>query len=158
MLGLPFIDSDHEIESVSRMTIPELFEQYGETEFRSLEQRVILRLLENGPQVLSTGGGAFMNPQTQEAVHAHGVSVWLKADLDLLMERVSKKQNRPLLRNDDPRGVLARLMDERYPVYAKADITVTTRDERKDVIAAETVEALARHLGPAEAAVGEARS
>ncbi|MEQ1936825.1 shikimate kinase [Mesorhizobium sp. CN5-321] len=158
MLGLPFIDSDHEIESVSRMTIPELFEQYGETEFRSLEQRVILRLLENGPQVLSTGGGAFMNPQTQEAVHAHGVSVWLKADLDLLMERVSKKQNRPLLRNDDPRGVLARLMDERYPVYAKADITVTTRDERKDVIAAETVEALARHLDPAEAPVGEARS
>ena len=99
-----------------------------------------------------------MNQQTQEAVHAHGVSVWLKADLDLLMERVSKKQNRPLLRNDDPRGVLARLMDERYPVYAKADITVTTRDERKDVIAAETVEALARHLDPAEAPVGEARS
>ena len=158
MLGLPFIDSDHEIESVSRMTIPELFGQYGEAEFRSLEQRVILRLLENGPQVLSTGGGAFMNQQTQEAVHAYGVSVWLKADLDLLMERVSKKQNRPLLRNDDPRGVLARLMDERYPVYAKADITVTTRDERKDVIAAETVEALARHLDPAEAPVGEARS
>lgn len=155
LLGLPFIDSDHEIESVSRMTVPELFEHYGEAEFRSLEQRVILRLLENGPQVLSTGGGAFMNPQTQEAIHAHGVSVWLKADLDLLMDRVSKKQNRPLLRNDDPRGVLARLMDERYPVYSKADITVTTRDERKEVIAAEAIEALARHLDAVEAPAGE---
>jgi shikimate kinase len=152
VLGLSFIDSDHEIESVSRMTIPELFERYGETEFRALEQRVILRLLENGPQVLSTGGGAFINEQTREAVRAHGVSVWLKADLDLLMERVSKKQNRPLLKNDNPRAVLARLMDERYPVYGLADITVLTRDERKEVIAAEAVEALSRHLGVAETA------
>jgi shikimate kinase len=151
-LGLPFIDSDHEIESVSRMTIPELFERYGEAEFRALEQRVILRLLENGPQVLSTGGGAFINAQTREAVQAHGVSMWLKADLDLLMERVSKKQNRPLLKNDNPRAVLARLMDERYPVYGLADITVLTRDERKEVIAAEAVDALSRHLGVAEAA------
>jgi shikimate kinase len=151
-LGLPFIDSDHEIESVSRMTIPELFERYGEAEFRALEQRVILRLLENGPQVLSTGGGAFINAQTREAVQAHGVSMWLKADLDLLMERVSKKQNRPLLKNDNPRAVLARLMDERYPVYGLADITVLTRDERKEVIAAEAVDALSRHLGVAETA------
>jgi len=146
-LGLPFIDSDHEIESVSRMTIPELFERYGENEFRALEQRVIHRLLtENGPQVLSTGGGAFMNAQTREAVAEHGVSIWLKADLDLLMERVSKKQNRPLLKNDNPRAVLQRLMEERYPVYAAADATVITRDERKEVIAAEVVEALARHF------------
>ena len=148
MLGLPFIDSDHEIEAVSRMTIPDLFERYGEAEFRALEQRVIHRLLtENGPQVLSTGGGAFMNEQTREAIAEHGVSVWLKADLDLLMERVSKKQNRPLLKNDDPRAVLQRLMDVRYPVYATAEITVTTRDERKEVIAAEVVEALAGHFG-----------
>ncbi|TIV90209.1 MAG: shikimate kinase, partial [Mesorhizobium sp.] len=118
MLSLPFMDSDQEIESVSRMTVPELFERYGEPEFRALEQRVILRLLENGPQVLSTGGGAFMNAQTREAISAHGVSVWLKADLDLLMERVSKKQNRPLLKNPDPRAVLEKLMGERYPVYA----------------------------------------
>ncbi|MGN6304071.1 MAG: shikimate kinase [Mesorhizobium sp.] len=148
MLGLPFIDSDHEIESVSRMTIPDLFERYGEAEFRALEQRVIHRLLtENGPQVLSTGGGAFMNEQTREAIAEHGISVWLKADLDLLMERVSKKQNRPLLKNDNPRAVLQRLMDVRYPVYATAEITVTTRDERKEVIAAEVVEALAGHFG-----------
>lgn len=154
MLALPFIDSDQEIESVSRMTVPELFERYGETEFRALEQRVILRLLENGPQVLSTGGGAFMNAQTREAIAGHGVSVWLKAELDLLMERVSKKQNRPLLKNPDPRAVLERLMAERYPVYATSDVTVPTRDDRKEVIAAEVVNALCRHFGVAEIVAG----
>jgi len=159
MLALPFIDSDQEIESVSRMTVPELFERYGETEFRALEQRVILRVLENGPQVLSTGGGAFMNAQTREAIAAHGVSVWLKAELDLLMDRVSKKQNRPLLKSADPRAVLERLMGERYPVYATADVTVPTRDDRKEVIAAEVLEALCRHFGVEEiAATGEVPS
>lgn len=147
MLALPFIDSDQEIESVSRMTVPELFERYGETEFRALEQRVILRVLENGPQVLSTGGGAFMNAQTREAIAAQGVSVWLKAELDLLMDRVSKKQNRPLLKSADPRAVLERLMGERYPVYATSDVTVPTRDDRKEVIATEVVDALCRHFG-----------
>ena len=130
MLGLPFTDSDHEIETVSRMTIPDLFERYGEAEFRSLEQRVIVRVLESGPQVLSTGGGAFMNAQTREAIEAYGLSVWLKADVDTLLDRVSKKQNRPLLKNADPRAVLERLMLERNPVYALADVTVATRDER----------------------------
>ncbi|ESY84552.1 MULTISPECIES: shikimate kinase [unclassified Mesorhizobium] len=159
MLSLPFIDSDQEIESVSRMTVPELFERYGETEFRALEQRVILRVLENGPQVLSTGGGAFMNAQTREAIAAHGVSVWLKAELDLLMDRVSKKQNRPLLKSADPRAVLERLMAERYPVYATSDVTVPTRDDRKEVIAAEVIEALCRHFGiDAIAATGEVES
>lgn len=151
MLGLPFIDSDHEIEAVSRMTIPELFERYGEPEFRTLEQRVIGRLLENGPQVLSTGGGAFMKEETREAIAGHALSVWLKADLDTLFERVSKKQNRPLLRNDNPKAVLEKLMLERYPVYALADLTVPTRDERKEVIAAEVIEAIGRHLGAVEA-------
>ncbi|BCG92602.1 shikimate kinase [Mesorhizobium sp. 131-2-1] len=159
MLALPFIDSDQEIESVSRMTVPELFERYGETEFRALEQRVILRLLEHGPQVLSTGGGAFMNAQTREAIAGHGVSVWLKAELDLLMERVSKKQNRPLLKSPDPRAVLERLMGERYPVYATSDVTVLTRDDRKEVIASEVVAALCGHLGVALIQAGdEARS
>ncbi len=153
-LGLAFIDSDQEIEDVSRLTIPELFELYGEPEFRALEQRVIARVLEGGPQVLSTGGGAYMNAGTREAVRERGVSIWLKADLDLLMERVSKKQNRPLLRNDNPRAVLERLMNERYPVYAGADITVVTRDERKEVIAVEVIEALERHLAGAGAAEG----
>lgn len=159
MLALPFVDSDQEIESVSRMTVPELFERYGETEFRALEQRVILRVLENGPQVLSTGGGAFMNAQTREAIASHGVSVWLKAEIELLMDRVSKKQNRPLLKSADPRAVLERLMAERYPVYAEANVTVPTRDDRKEVIAAEVVNALCRHFGVAEvAATGEVQS
>lgn len=146
MLDLPFTDSDHEIESVSRMTVPDLFERYGEAEFRALEQRVIARLLETGPQVLSTGGGAFMNEQTRSAIAAHGLSVWLKADVDILLDRVSKKQNRPLLQNANPRAVLEKLMVERYPVYALADVTVPTRDERKEVIAGEVVEALESHL------------
>ena len=141
-LGLPFLDSDHEIESVSRMSIPDLFAQYGEAEFRALEQRVILRVLENGPQVLATGGGAFMNEHTREAIAAAGISVWLKADVDVLLERVSKKQNRPLLQNADPRGVLERLIAERHPVYALADITVPTRDDRREVIAGEVIEAI----------------
>lgn len=145
-LGLPFTDSDQEIESVSRMTIADLFERYGEAEFRSLEQRVILRVLESGPQILSTGGGAFMNAQTRDAIAAHGLSVWLKADIDTLMDRVSKKQNRPLLKAADPRAVLQKLMVERHPVYALADVTVQTRDERREVIADEVIEAIDRHL------------
>lgn len=145
-LGIPFIDSDHEIEAVSRTTIPDLFALYGEPEFRSLEQRVIARLLETGPKVLSTGGGAFMNAQTREAIASRGVSVWLKADLDVLMERVMKKQNRPLLKNADPRGVMQKLIEERYPVYELADITAPTREAAKEVIAQEVIGALAERL------------
>lgn len=146
LLGLPFVDSDHEIEAVSRMTIPELFEAYGEPEFRALEQRVIERLLREGPCVVSTGGGAFMNAQTRNAIAARGVSLWLKAELDLLMERVGRNQNRPLLKNPDPRGVMQRLMDERYPVYAQADITMETRDANREIIADEALQALSDHL------------
>ncbi len=143
MLDLPFVDSDHEIEAVSRMTIPELFEHYGEAEFRALEQRVIERLMRDGPRIVSTGGGAFMNERTRGLISEHGVSVWLKADIDVLMARVSKKQNRPLLKNRDPRGVMQGLMTERYPTYARADVTVVTREERRDVIAGEVLQALA---------------
>ena len=146
VLGLPFADSDHEIEAVSRMGIPELFERYGEPEFRALEQRVIERLLRGGPCVVSTGGGAFMNTLTREAIAEYGVSVWLRADLDVLMERVSKNQNRPLLRNPDPRAVMERLMSERHPVYALADITVETRDVRREIITDETLQALGEYL------------
>jgi shikimate kinase len=155
-LGLPFFDSDHEIEAASRMTVPELFELYGEPEFRALEQRVIARVLDSGPLVLSTGGGAFMNAQTRELIAGRGVSVWLKADIDVLMERVSKKQNRPLLKTADPRATMQKLMDERYPVYAHADVTVVTRDERKEVIAAEVIEALAAWLAATEGAPARA--
>ncbi|HWT62089.1 MAG TPA: shikimate kinase [Ochrobactrum sp.] len=146
MLGLPFRDADNEIESAARMTVPELFEAYGEAEFRDLERRVILRLLEDGPMVLATGGGAYMHAETREAIAASGVSVWLNAELDVLMDRVSRRQNRPLLRNDDPRGVMQRLMNERYPVYALADLHVMTRDDKKEVIAGELIDVLAEYL------------
>ena len=145
-LGLPFVDSDHEIETVSRMSVPDLFERYGEPEFRALERRVITRLVEEGSRVVSTGGGAFMNDETRRAISSHGISVWLKADIDVLMERVAKNRNRPLLRNADPRAVMKRLMHERYPVFALADVIVPTRDDAKDVIADETVAAIARFL------------
>jgi len=145
-LALPFVDSDHEIETVSRMSVPELFERYGEPEFRALEQRVIDRLLREGPRVVSTGGGAFMNAATRSAVAERGVSIWLKAEIGLLMERVARNQNRPLLRNADPRAVMEKLMAERYPVYATADITVETRDAGREIIAQETLQALGDHL------------
>ena len=145
-LSLPFVDSDHEIEAVSRMSIPELFERYGEPEFRALEQRVIERLLREGPRVVSTGGGAFMNALTRDVVAERGVSVWLKADVDLLMDRVARNQNRPLLRSADPRAVMERLMAERYPVYALADVTVETRDAGREIIAGEALQALGGHL------------
>lgn len=155
MLALPFIDSDHEIETVSRMTIPELFDAYGETEFRALEQRVIERLLKGGPQVLSTGGGAYMNADTRGNVHEHGIAIWLKAELDLLMQRVAKRPNRPLLRTPDPRALMQKLMDERYPVYAEADICIITRDEKREIIAEEAIEALYAVLGTEKAKSGE---
>lgn len=146
LLDIPFADADHEIEAVSRMTIPELFEAYGEPEFRALERRVIARLLRQGPQVLATGGGAFMNADTRRAIARNGVAVWLKADLDVLMERVGRKQNRPLLKTADPRATMQKLIDDRYPVYAEADVTVHSRDEKKEVIAGELVHALGEHL------------
>jgi shikimate kinase len=152
VLGLPFADSDHEIEAASRMTVPDLFEKYGEEEFRALEQRVISRLIGEGLRVLATGGGAYMNADTRAAIRTHAVSVWLKADLDTLMGRVMKKQNRPLLKSDDPRAVMERLMAARYPVYAEADITVGTRDERRETIAEEVIAAVAAYLRDEEAA------
>lgn len=155
MLQLPFADADAEIELASNMSVPELFEQYGEPEFRALEQRVIARLLQSGPQVLATGGGAYMNDTTRETIRKSGISVWLSADFDLLMERVSRRQNRPLLKNADPRGVMVRLMEERYPVYAKADIEVPSRDIARDEMAANVVAAIAGWLeksGPDDAA------
>jgi shikimate kinase len=113
---------------------------------------VIERLLKGGPQIFSTGGGAFMNQQTRLGVAERGVSVWLRADLDLLMQRVAKKPSRPLLKNPDPRAVMARLMEERYPVYATADITIVTRDERREIIAGEVLEALkVRLMAPVSA-------
>ncbi len=141
-LQLPFADSDHEIENVSRMTVPELFEVYGEVEFRALEQRVVTRLVADGPAVIGTGGGAFMNADTRAAIRASGISIWLKADIDTLMERVARRQNRPLLKTSDPRAVMRKLMEDRYPVYGEADVTIVSRDARHATIAAEIIKAV----------------
>lgn len=142
-LGLSFVDSDHEIERVSRMTITELFAAYGEAEFRALETRVIERLLQTGPRVVSTGGGAFINENTRRRIRESGVSLWLKADLDVLWNRVSRREGRPLLKTPNPRQTLQALMNERYPIYAEADLTVISRDIRKDVIVKDVLAAVA---------------
>lgn len=141
-LSLPFIDADEEIERVAQQSIAEIFAQYGEPFFRERERMVIARLLANGPQVLATGGGAFINPQTREAVRESGISIWLKAELPVLMRRVMKRNTRPLLKTEDPEAVMRRLMEERYPIYAEADITVESRDVVHETIVAEIIEAL----------------
>ena len=141
-LGIPFIDSDHEIERVSRMTITELFAAYGEEEFRALETRVMKRLLKGGPRVVSTGGGAFINERTRRHIKKGGVSVWLKADLDVLWERVNKRDTRPLLKTQNPKQTLENLMTARYPIYAQADVTVLSRDVRKEIMADEVLNAV----------------
>lgn len=134
-LGIPFIDTDAEIERVSRMTISELFAAYGEQEFRALESRVIKRILRSGPRVVSTGGGAFINERTRKFIKKGGLSLWLKADLDVLWERVSKRDTRPLLKTENPKKTLEDLMNARYPLYAEAEMTVISREIRKEKMA-----------------------
>src|SRR5262245_35314068 len=127
-LGIPFVDADTEIEKAAGMSIPDIFAAHGEPYFRAGETRVIARLLESGPQVLATGGGAFMNPETRDAVRAKGISVWLRANLEVLARRIKRRNDRPLLKGADPVATLRRLIDERYPTYGEADITVESRD------------------------------
>jgi len=142
-LAMPFVDTDEEIERVAgNKSIVDIFADWGEAEFRNGERRVITRLLGQGPQVLATGGGAFINPDTRANIKAHGISVWLKADLPVLMRRVAKRDTRPLLRTGDPEAVMRKLMDERYPIYAEADIVVESRDVAHDVIVTDVIEAL----------------
>jgi shikimate kinase len=145
-LGLPFIDADEEIEKAAGKSIEDIFADHGEPYFREGERKVVARLLRSGPQVLATGGGAFMNPDTREAISAHGISVWLKAELPLLIRRVAKRNNRPLLKAGNPEEVMQALMAARYPVYARADITVESRDVPHEVIVAEIIERLAERL------------
>lgn len=134
-LGLPFFDADTEIEKAAGASIPDIFSEHGEAAFRDGERRVIARLLDQSPIVLATGGGAFMNEETRARIRASGLSIWLKADLDLLVRRCSRRSNRPLLAAADPRKVLESLMHQRYPIYAEADITVATTDgPHEDVV------------------------
>ena len=123
-LGLPFVDADDEIERAAGCSIAEFFERYGEAEFRAGERRVIARLLDEPPHVLSTGGGAYIDPETRALMRAKAVTVWLRAELDVLFDRVRRRGHRPLLRQGDPKEILGRLMTQRYPIYAEADIVV----------------------------------
>ena len=145
-LKLPFVDADQEIETAAGMSIKDIFAEHGEASFRDGERKVIKRLLENGPQILATGGGAVMNKQTRDAIAKRGVTLWLKADLNILMERVSRKNNRPLLQTDDPRTVMKKLLDQRYPIYGLSDVSVISRNVQKRTIVTEAVVNLCEFL------------
>ena len=153
-LGIPFVDADVEIEKAAGMTINDIFAVRGEAEFRAGEARVILRLLESGPQVLATGGGAFTNPDTRTAIGAKGISIWLKAEFDVLMKRIKRRHDRPLLKTADPGATLRKLIEERDPVYALADLTVQSREVMHEKIVDEIVSALAGQMGAACASPG----
>lgn len=127
-LEIPFVDADNEIETAANMTIPEIFETYGEDHFREGERKVIARLLREGPRVIATGGGAVADPETRRRIRRRSIAVWLKADVDVLLERVKRRSNRPLLRADDPERVLRRLAVEREPYYSCADIIVRSHN------------------------------
>ncbi|MDP6786765.1 MAG: shikimate kinase [Rhodospirillales bacterium] len=146
-LGLPFTDADTEIAKAAGCSIEDIFELYGETAFRDGERRVIARLLGDGPQVLATGGGAFMDSETRASIGDHGVSVWLRAELDVLVKRIGRRGCRPLLKHGDPRDILKGLMETRDPVYAQADIAVDTGDEPPDVTVEQIVVALEARSG-----------
>lgn len=142
-LKLPYVDTDQEIEAAAQMTIADLFEQYGEPEFRALETRVIERILTEGPAIVSTGGGAFVNPVNRKLIADSGLSLWLKADLETLWDRVRRRQTRPLLKTENPKQTLKNLMDARYPVYAEAEVTVLSRNVRKETVMRDVLKALA---------------
>lgn len=146
-LGIPFSDADAEIEEAAGMCIADIFEAHGEPSFRSGEARVIARLLEHGPQVLATGVGAFMTPQTRANIHSKGISVWLKAEIDVLSRRVRRRSDRPLLKTADPTATLAGLLAVRNPIYGEADLTVMSRDVAHEVIVEEILTALRARLG-----------
>jgi len=147
LLQIPFIDSDYEIEKAAGCSISDIFEVYGERGFRDGEKKVIARLLqEEGPMVLATGGGAFMNTGIRSFIKQNAVSVWLEADLDLLVERTSRTSHRPLLQTGDPREILSRLMKERYPIYKTADISIESIDLPPGETAKKIAKALTAYL------------
>jgi len=146
-LGLEFRDADTEIELAAKKSIPEIFASDGEPFFRDKERRVIARLLQDcEPQVLATGGGAYMNEETRELIRTRAVSIWLKADFDVLMRRVRRKPTRPLLQTADPEATLRGLIDKRYPVYAQADVTVLSRDVAHEMVLDDVLAALEDYL------------
>jgi shikimate kinase len=150
-LRLPFVDADAEIEAAAGSSIEEIFQRHGEAAFRDGERRVIARLLEERPvQVLATGGGAFMDPTTRAVIRARCLSIWLRASLSLMLTRVGRRNNRPLLKTGDPGAVLEKLMAERYPIYAEADITADSVDGPPELTLERVMTALAEFLGTIE--------
>ncbi len=146
VLGLPFADADTEIERAAGMSVEDIFTHHGEPYFRDGEERVIKRILSNGPLVLATGGGAFMSERLRGEIAARGISVWLRADVDLLMQRVMRRDNRPLLKTPDPRGTMERLLRERAPVYGFADVIVDSRDVSHEYMVGDVTAALLAYL------------
>ncbi|HZQ12920.1 MAG TPA: shikimate kinase [Pseudolabrys sp.] len=144
-LGIPFVDADTEIENAAGMTIPEIFERHGEPYFRAGEARVIARLLDGGPQVLATGGGAVMDQKTRDLIHIKGISVWLKADVEVLMKRTKRRNDRPLAEK------IKDLLPAREPLYAQSDIVVQSREEPHDTIVDEIIAEIPKHLRTEEA-------
>jgi len=149
--GLPFVDADDEIAKAADCTVEEIFERYGEQAFRDCERKVISRLMDEGPKIVATGGGAFMDPETRTRIKQSGISVWLRAELDILVERTGRRGGRPLLKNGDPASILGKLMEERYPVYEEADIVVDSGDVPPDVTVANVEKAIEAFNAPAEA-------
>lgn len=145
-LGLAFVDADDEIEQAAGCSIAEFFEKYGEAEFRAGERRVIARLLDEPPHVLSTGGGAYIDAETRALMRTKAITVWLRAELDVLFDRVKKRAHRPLLRQGDPREILERLMQQRHPIYAEADLTVESTAQPADRTTEQVLEALRQYL------------
>ena len=145
-LRLPFLDADIEIEAAAAMSIPEIFETHGEPHFRDGEARVIARLLDSGPAVIATGGGAFMREETRGRIRLQAVSIWLKADADIIMRRVKRRVDRPLLQTADPEATVGRLIEEREPIYQHADLTIWSRDVPHESIVDECMDALHARL------------
>src|SRR5947208_16845816 len=145
-LRLPFLDADTEIEAAAGMSIPDIFETHGEPHFRDGEARVIARLLDSGPAVIATGGGAFMREETRNRIRDKAVSIWLKADAEIIMKRVKRRADRPLLQTEDPAATVSRLLEAREPVYQSADLTIWSRDVPHERIVDECLEALHARL------------
>ena len=141
-LGIPFVDADAEIEKAAGSSIEDIFAAHGEQAFRDGERRVIARLLKDPVHVLATGGGAFIEPATRELIRGSGISVWLRAELDVLLRRVKRRNDRPLLREGDPQEILRQLMDDRYPIYAEADVTVDTADAPHETVVRDILQKL----------------
>lgn len=151
-LGMPFVDADTEIEKAANASINDIFEQHGEAYFRDGERRVIRRLLDGKAKVLATGGGAFINPETRAAINANAISIWLKADRDILLSRVKRRSNRPLLKTNNLDEVLQNLIEERDPHYAEATIHVQSRDVAHEVVVNDILKSLDQYLEGAPAA------